>query len=268
MGATCARRLGCGYRVMLADINEEMLRSVSNSMREDGYLVQTEVVDVARPEDVAALAAKVADLGWLKTLIDTAGVSQSMADSERVLAVDALGVAHVINAFEPIVTAGSVGIFIISMAANLLQLRPTPGWTTELEQKIASVGSAELLPVLRSVLSPEQRLVYWQAKRAAQVRVHAAAGRWGARGARIMTISPGIISTAMTTHELKRVTEMTRFLELCPLARMGTVEDIASAAQFIASDQASFMSGSDLLVDGGTIASLWAETALSGANAT
>ena len=260
MGAACARRLGPGYQVLLADNNADRLSAVTDEMRTDGFDVRTALVDVTDRDSIAQLAGGVQGAGRLKTLVHTAGVSEGMGQAETIFAVDTLGVVNVLDCFEPVLSPGTVGIFIISMAADLLSLRPTPGWTDELEKRIIASPPRELLALLTSVLPENHRFVYWQAKRAARLRVHAAAHAWTAHGARLMTISPGVISTAMTAMELPRVPEMRRFIELA--GRIGTVEDIANAAQFLASDLGSFLNGSDLLLDGGTIAALRAEIAI------
>ena len=259
MGVACARRLGPSHHVVLADNNADQLSMTSDAMRTDGFDVQSVLVDVTDRDSVDRLANEVTAAGQLKSLVHTAGVSEGMASREQIIAVDTLGVVNVLDRFESVVSPGSVGIFIMSMAASLLELRPTPGWTKELEVRISAAQPHELLELLTPVISEDKRFVYWQAKQAARIRVHAAARFWGPRGARVMTISPGVISTAMTALQLPRVPDMRRYIELA--GRFGTIEDIANAAQFIASDSASFLNGSDLLLDGGTFAALRAELA-------
>jgi NAD(P)-dependent dehydrogenase (short-subunit alcohol dehydrogenase family) len=247
MGAACARRLGSGRRLLLADFNTKLLESVAGELSDQGFNVTTRQLDVADPDGVRALAAAVQ--GRCRAIVHTAGVSPMMAKPDRIYAVDLVGTALVLDAFLPIATAGTVGVFIASMAGEF------GGLTPELERQLALAPTSELLGLVADLpQSVESGSAYCVAKRANQLRVQAAALAWGRRGARVVSISPGVISTPMGRLEMKQpmVTEM---LKITPAGRAGTADDIAAAAAWLISEEASFISGVDLRVDGGVVAS-------------
>jgi NAD(P)-dependent dehydrogenase (short-subunit alcohol dehydrogenase family) len=254
MGAACARRLGSGRQVILADIDQPRVTVLGEALRAEGHDVRTAAADVTDRGSLAALAALVTEVGPLKVLMHTAGVPEGMAEPDGVIAVNTIGVINSLAVFGGLASYGTAGIFIISMAADLHQLRPTPRWTADLEDRLRVADDDKVGALLQSVLPAERRYVYWLAKRVARIRVHAAASAWASRGARLTTISPGVNLTPQAALELSCVPEMRRLLEFA--GRIGTVDEIAAAAEFLVGDASSFMNGSDLLLDGGTIAAL------------
>jgi NAD(P)-dependent dehydrogenase (short-subunit alcohol dehydrogenase family) len=249
MGISCARRLGVGRRLLLADYDAERLQRAAGTLRDEGFAIHTQTVDVASAESVGILSAKAAELGSLRILVHTAGLSPTMADAVRIYAVDLLGTALMIDAFLPLAGPGTVAVMIASMAGYSAAL------SAETEGRLARAPCAELLDAVRG-LAPSSADAYCVAKRGNQVRVEAAAAAWGARGARIVSISPGIISTPMGLQELSEQPMMSRLLAMSPVSRWGTAEDIASAADWLASSAASFVTGIDLRVDGGVTAAM------------
>jgi NAD(P)-dependent dehydrogenase (short-subunit alcohol dehydrogenase family) len=210
-------------------------------------------VDVSSAESVSALAEEAASLGPVTQVAHTAGLSPSQADSAAVLAVDLLGVALVLEEFVNVVAPGGAGVVIASMAGHMF-----PPVTPEQQHALAHTPARELLQL--PFVSPQQLsepgIAYGIAKQANHIRVRAASGAWGKRDARINSISPGVISTPMGQEELNSPAGdgMRAMVAMSGTGRMGTPDDTAAAAAFLLGPDSSFITGIDLLVDGGVIA--------------
>ncbi|HEY0803721.1 MAG TPA: SDR family oxidoreductase, partial [Pseudonocardiaceae bacterium] len=198
MGRAIARRLGSGSTLVLADYNADALTSAARDLQAEGHEVVTQQVDVSDAGSVAKLARAAADLGPVSTVVHTAGLSPQQASAAAILAVDLLGTAIVLDAFEEVIAAGGAGVFISSMAGHI---RPLP---TEVESALSTTPTAELLalPFLSPAAISTPSMAYGISKRANHLRVAAAANGWGRRGARVNSISPGVIATPMGQAEL------------------------------------------------------------------
>ena len=249
MGAAIARRLGTGATLVLADVEEATLQGEHDQLAGIGYDVVTVRTDVGDERSVAQLVEVATSHGEIRTLIHTAGLSPVQASIEAILRVDLLGAALVLDAFGAVIAEGGAGVFIASMAGHVQSFTP------ELEERLTSTPTAELLslPELAELDSPAG--AYCLAKRSNHLRVQAASMSWAARGARVNSISPGVIATPMGNAELNGPMGegMRAQIELSAAGRIGTPEDIASAAEFLASPRSSFITGTDLLVDGGSV---------------
>jgi len=252
MGIACARRLGVGRKLVVADFNEQKLRAEADRLQADGFAVTVQVVDVSDRASVASLAATAGSLGTLRTLVHTAGLSPTQASAERILEVDMLGTDYVLAAFLDLVRDGSVAVCIASMAGDVAGLAP------DREFALATAPTDELLATLGPVALDHSGTTYSIAKRVNQLRIEQAAVTWGKRGGRVVSVSPGIISTPMGRQELDEGAgeQMQGMLDISPVPRIGTAEDIASAVDWLASPAASFVSGCDLRVDGGVTAAI------------
>jgi NAD(P)-dependent dehydrogenase (short-subunit alcohol dehydrogenase family) len=255
MGQAIARRQGAGKTVLLADFNEDALGSAAWTMTRDGHTVQTLVVDVSSPDSVDCLAQRATELGAITQLAHTAGLSPTQASAEAVLRVDLLGVALVLEAFGKIITPGGAGVVIASVAAHLF-----PALTAEQEHALAHTPARELLdlPHVNPDSITDSALAYGLAKQANRVSVRAASLVWGRRGARINSISPGAIATPMGHLELDSPmgASIRGLVAASAAGRLGTPDEIAAAAAFLLGAEASFVTGIDLLVDGGVVAAL------------
>jgi NAD(P)-dependent dehydrogenase (short-subunit alcohol dehydrogenase family) len=256
MGLSIAQRLGLGSKVVLADVNQAALEMTAESLRSDGYDVVEQMTDVSDPDSVSALAGTAGELGRIEVVVHTAGVSPVQASIEAILKVDLLGAALLLDAFSGIVAHGGAGVWISSMAGTLAPLDP------DLERRLMDSATADLLslPELSAEAIPDPGTAYSLAKRANQLRVRSGAVTWGRRRARVNSISPGIISTPMGNAELAGPNGefMRGMIAGSPAGRIGTANDIASAVEFLVGPAASFITGTDLLVDGGVVASLLA----------
>ena len=261
MGLAIARRLGGGRELVLADNREEQLRAAVDGLRADGYSVRAQPTDISDVRSVAALVAAASDTGGLRCLAHTAGVSPVQATAERIMAVDVVGTALLLDAFEPSVQPGTVAVCIASMAGTLATL------PADVEGLLATTPTAELSAL--EVLDPtklDSGMAYAVAKRANQLRVQAASLAWGARGGRVVSLSPGVISTPMGRDELAGPSGdvMRLMVEHSGTGRLGTPDDIAAVVEFLASPAASFITGTDILVDGGAIAAVLRSPAFRG----
>jgi NAD(P)-dependent dehydrogenase (short-subunit alcohol dehydrogenase family) len=252
MGLAIARRTGGGRQVLLADVDEGTLGAAAEVLRGEGHDVAAQPVDVSDAPSVAALAAHADSLGRVTHVVHTAGLSPVQAPVDAILKVDLLGVARSLDAFAGVVAPGGAGVVIASMAGHMMPLPP------EQEKALRTTPADELLalPFLAEVADPGS--AYVLAKRGNALRVQAAAAAWGARGARINSISPGVISTAMGRQELAGDSgeAMRGMVAMSASGRIGTPDDIAAAAAFLLGPDASFVTGTDLLVDGGVVAAV------------
>jgi NAD(P)-dependent dehydrogenase (short-subunit alcohol dehydrogenase family) len=255
MGLAIARRVGHGADLVLADSNPEVLDLTTDQLRGEGYAVTSLVVDVAVRDSVAALARRAASVGTVRQLVHTAGVSAVLASVPAILAVNLLGVALVIEEFGQVIAPGGAGVVIASMSAYLY-----PAFTSEQARQLATTPADQLLdlPIADAAAFPSGGHAYSFTKRANLVQIQAGSVTWGARGARINTVSPGIIDTAQGRAELRggHGAGMRAMVDGSNAKRLGTPSDIATAVDFLLSPAAAFISGMDLLVDGGVIAAM------------
>lgn len=254
MGMPVARRLGIGKQVLLADFSADNLATAERALTNDGYSVHTELVDISKYDSVVQLAQKAAGIGPVETIVHTAGVGPSVGSARRVYEIDLLGTVNVIDAFLPVVQAGSNLVCISSMAGHLC-----PPLASGLERHLATAPREDVLghPDLRvdDVEEPgAAATAYGISKRANLVRVQASAGAWGSKGARINSISPGVISTEMGRKEIEGPAG--KYVKSSPAGRVGTPEDIVNAVAFLVNPASCFITGTDILVDGGVASSI------------
>ncbi|WP_436738732.1 SDR family oxidoreductase [Streptomyces sp. BBFR102] len=254
MGEAIARRQGPGHTVLLADFDEAALATVADRLRGQGHKVTTRAVDVSSSPSVAALAEAATSLGPVTQVVHTAGLSPVQAPAADVLRVDLLGTALVIEEFGRVIAPGGAGVMISSMAGHML---PAP-LSAEQESALAHAPAEDLLSLPFTDPDALGQSAYGLAKYGNRLRVQAASATWGARGARINSISPGVIATPMGQQELDGASgrAMRAMITASGTGRLGTPEDIAEAAAFLLGPGASFITGNDLLVDGGVVAAL------------
>jgi NAD(P)-dependent dehydrogenase (short-subunit alcohol dehydrogenase family) len=255
IGQAIARRQGAGKRVLVADFDEQTLDAAASALKETGYEITAAHVDVASRASVHALADAARTLGNVMEIVNTAGLSPNMAAADRILAVDLLGSALVLEEFGNVVAAGGAGLVISSMAGHM-----PPPLPADVDHALANTPADELLklPALQPSAVPDPGTAYALSKRANHLRIQAECLRWAERGARVNSISPGIIMTAMAQKEMASPigAAYRAMLAASAAKRVGTPEEIASAAAYLLGPDAGFVTGSDLLIDGGVIAAL------------
>ena len=255
IGQAIARRQGSGKVVVLADANAGTLESAARALREEGHCVAAHHVDVAWRQSVADLAQTAAGLGPVTQIVHTAGLSPAQASAAAILRVDLAGAAFMLEEFGQVVAHGGAGIVISSMAGYL-----AAPLDAEQESALAQTPADHLLllPFVNPEIVTDPTVAYGLAKRANQLRIQRASLTWGEHGARVNSISPGIVSTPMGRRELESASG--RFVrtmtDTSVIQRLGTPDDVASAAAFLLGPDASFISGIDLLIDGGAVAAV------------
>jgi NAD(P)-dependent dehydrogenase (short-subunit alcohol dehydrogenase family) len=257
IGQAIARRQGAGKTILLADLNDTTLQSAAQALENFGYTVTTQRVDISSRESVHALALTAATLGTVTQVVNTAGLSPVQASPTAILAVDLVGTALFLDEFGAIIAPGGSGIVISSMAGHMM-----PALEPAHEQALANTPTDELLqlPVLDSTAIPNSGAAYAMSKRANHLRVRAAAVTWGDRGARINSISPGIILTPLAKDEMggPGAASYQSMIHQSAAGRVGTTDEVATVAAFLLGPDAAFITGTDLLMDGGVIAALHA----------
>jgi len=253
MGIATAREFAAqGWDLLLCDLDQSRTDAVADSLRVDSRTVEVLAADVSASNFPARLLS-VLDGRPIGALVHTAGLSPTMSKPERIMVVNYDATARLAEAIEPHMAEGSCAVLIASASAYNIK-------SPEAEAIIRSVGRGESsAPML--ALSPDSGAAYAISKRGVQVIVEREAPAFGARGSRIMSISPGIIDTPMNRAELEVHPIIAAMVAKSPLRRQGQSEEIASVASFLCSPAASFVTGSDIKVDGGVIGAMGWRTA-------
>jgi len=256
IGQAIARRVSAGKHVLLADLRQENADTAAKVLSEAGFEVSTTVVDVSSRVSVHALTETAIAIGKVHGLIHAAGVSPSQASPATILKVDLYGTALVLEEFGNVIESGGSGVVIASQSGHRL-----PGLTPEQNKALATTPVEELLSLL--FLQPGQVKdslhAYQLSKRGNSLRVMAEAVRWGKRGARINTISPGIIITPLAKDELSgpRGDGYRRMIEASAVGRAGTPDEVGAVGALLMGHDGAFITGSDFLMDGGVTAAYW-----------
>ena len=234
IGQAIARRVSAGKHILLADLRKENADAAAKVLGDAGFEVSTAVVDVSSRASVHALVEVAAAIGEITGVIHAAGVSPTQASPATILKVDLYGTALVLEEFGNVIAHGGAGVVIASQ-------------------------SGHRLPALTPDRVTDPLHAYQISKRANSLRVMAEAVRWGKRGARVNTISPGIIITPLAKDELTgpRGPGYRRMIELCPVGRAGTPDEVGSIGALLMGPDGAFITGSDFLMDGGVTAAYW-----------
>lgn len=256
IGQACARRVSAGRRVLLADLNAGNAEAAAKVMRDAGFEVETTTVDVSARDSVQLLVEQATALGDVWGVIHAAGVSPSQASPATILKVDLYGTALVLEAFGNVIAKGGAGIVIASQSGHRLG-----ALSADANKALATTPADELLalPMLQPAEVKDSLHAYQLSKRGNALRVMYEAVRWGKRGARVNTISPGIIFTPLAREELSgpRGAGYRRMIELSPAGRGGTPDEVGNVAALLMGRGGAFITGSDFLMDGGVTASYW-----------
>ena len=256
IGQAIARRVSAGKHLLLADLRQDNLDAAAKILSDAGFEVSTAIVDVSSRQSVHALVETATAIGSVTGVIHAAGVSPSQASPAAILKVDLYGTALVLEEFGNVIAHGGAGVVISSQSGHRL-----PALTPEQDKALATTPADELLalPMLQPDKVTDPLNAYQISKRGNSLRVMAEAVQWGKRGARVNTISPGIIFTPLARDELTgpRGAGYRRIIELSPAGRGGTPDEVGSVGALLMGSDGTFITGSDFLMDGGVTASYW-----------
>ncbi|MEG9430940.1 SDR family oxidoreductase [Terriglobus sp. ADX1] len=256
IGQAIVRRVAPGKHVLLADLKKENAEAAAKVLTDAGFSVATASVDVSSRQSVETLVETATKIGSVTGLIHAAGVSPTQASPETILKVDLYGTALALELFGNVIAEGGSGIVIGSQSGHRL-----PPLSVEQNASLATIPVEDLLslPFLQLDQVKDSLHAYQLSKRGNSLRVMAEAVRWGKRGARINTISPGIIITPLANDELAgpRGPGYRRMIEISAAGRAGTPDEVGTVGALLMGSEGAFITGSDFLMDGGVTAAYW-----------
>ena len=254
IGMAIARRIGFGKKIVIGDKKIENAQDISKIMNDAGFDTEAFEMDLSSRESILNLIAKAQEYGNISLFVNAEGDAPSQAPIEAILKVDLYGTAVLLEEVGKVIAHGGVGVTISSQSGHrMAALSP------EADERLATTPTEELLSL--EILQPENIKdtlhAYQMAKRCNEKRVMAESVKWGVRGARINSISPGIIVTPLAIDEFNgpRGDFYKNMFAKCPAGRPGTADEVANVAELLMSPQGAFITGSDFLIDGGATAS-------------
>ncbi len=254
IGMAIARRTGYGMKIVIGDKKPENAQAIAKIMNDAGFDVEAMEMDLSSRESIKNLISKAQEYGDITMLVNAAGVSPSQAPIEAILKVDLYGTAVLLEEVGKVIKEGGVGVTISSQSGHRM-----PALTPEEDEQLARTPTEELLNL--DILQPENIKdtlhAYQMAKRCNEKRVMAESVKWGEKGARINSISPGIIVTPLAIDEFNgpRGDFYKNMFAKCPAGRPGTADEVANVAELLMSGKGAFITGADFLIDGGATAS-------------
>lgn len=254
IGMAIARRIGFGKKIVIGDKKIENAQDISKIMNDAGFDTEAFEMDLSSRESILNLIAKAQEYGNISMLVNAAGVSPSQAPIEAILKVDLYGTAVLLEEVGKVIAHGGVGVTISSQSGHRMA-----ALSKDADERLATTPTEELLSL--EILQPENIKdtlhAYQMAKCCNEKRVMAESVKWGVRGARINSISPGIIVTPLAIDEFNgpRGDFYKNMFAKCPAGRPGTADEVANVAELLMSPQGAFITGSDFLIDGGATAS-------------
>ncbi len=247
IGQACARAFK-NQPIILTDYSQEQVEKAVNKLSKEGFDVSGIACDITSKEDVEKLTKFVDDKGALKALIHTAGVSGTVKDLKKVYTIDLVATELLVDAFHKLAVKDSVAILLSSMMAHAVPAN------NDYDKALINPQAPDSFDIVSKFVNNDSDMMYNFAKRGVQLLTHKNADKWGEKGARIVSVSPGVIKTPMALKAAEEHPErMERIQQATPLKRNGQPEDVADVIYFLASDAARFITSTDILVDGGVI---------------
>lgn len=254
IGMAIARRQGYGMKIVIGDRNPANAQTISDILDKAGFDTVTVEMDLSSRESIRTMIARAQGYGDITMLVNAAGVSPSQASIETILRVDLYGTAVLLEEVGKVIAEGGTGVTISSQSGHRM-----PALTPDQDRQLAMTPTEELLalPLLQPGNIENTLHAYQLAKRCNVKRVMAEAVKWGERGARINSISPGIIVTPLAIDEFNgpRGDFYSNMFAKCPAGRPGTADEVANVAELLMRPQGAFITGADFLIDGGATAS-------------
>lgn len=254
IGLAITRRVAAGRKVVVGDVRLAAAEAAAQLLNEAGFDAVATETDLGSRSSIRALVDEAQRWGQVGMLVNAAGVSPSQASVEQILRVDLYGTAVLLEEVGRVVRRGGAGVTVSSQSGHRM-----PALTPMEDALLATTPTEELLDLrmLRPDRFADTLAAYQMAKRANVKRVMAEAVRWGERGARINSISPGIIVTPLALDEFRgaRGQFYRDMFARCPAGRPGTADEVANVGELLLSERAAFVTGADFLLDGGATAS-------------
>jgi NAD(P)-dependent dehydrogenase (short-subunit alcohol dehydrogenase family) len=248
MGVATARRLAGQGPMLLADVVPAPLDALAGELRAGGAGVETQRCDVADPDSVRDLVERARGMGPIGRFAHLAGVSWQGGEWDLVLRIDLLGTAYIAREVLSVAGPGTALVCIASIAGH--RRLGDDALTAVVEDPLAPDFFERVRPLVDGPgLTP--RVCYEAAKLGVLILCRRQAHDFARKGARIVSISPGVIDTPMARASMEVRPVIAEGVERSPLGRLGRPEEIAAVVDFLSSPDASFITGTDLLVDGG-----------------
>lgn len=253
LGMAIVRRIGYGNKIIVADWKTENAEAISKTLKEAGFDVMPFNVDISSRTSILKLIQFSQNEGEITKFINAAGLSPSQSTKEHILAVDLYGTSVLLEEFGKVIKEGGTGLTISSQSGYRM-----PALTAEEDRLLALTPTEELLDLemLKAVNIKDTLHAYQLAKRCNVKRVMAESVKWAERGARVNSISPGIIITPLALDEINgpRGDFYKNMFAKSPAGRPGVADEVANVAELLLSEKGAFISGSDFLIDGGATA--------------
>lgn len=253
MGLATAKLMGKDYSVIICGRNIKKLEEAAEELKKEGIDIDVQMCDVSDYESTKALAKYAKEKGCVKAVIHAAGLSPNMGKAKTIMEVNALGTINVNNAFYEVMEEGSCLIDVSSMSAYLTPKIIMPVRKYKYSQISPKLFMEKMMKWVN--IFPEKvrsgvaygiskHFVIWFAKKDAS--------RFGGKGIRVLSVSPGNFETPMGEIEKKEADMYTKY---SAIKRFGKVDEIASLFEYCVSPKAGYLTGCDILCDGGLVAS-------------
>ncbi|MGO3183208.1 MAG: SDR family oxidoreductase [Aequorivita sp.] len=250
IGTACAQVLK-EHKLVITDYATEDVKNAVAELSRAGFDAVGVACDITKKEDVKKLmefSIKQENFGGL---IHTVGVSGSGQNIKKVYDIDLVGTDIIIDAFYKVATKDSVLVLFSSIMGHTIPANP------EYDDALLNPQAESSFSTVAKFVNDDADIMYNFAKRGVLLLLKENAFRFGQKGARIVSISPGVIMTPMGIKAAEEHPErMNMMKQLTPLGRNGTPEDIAEVVKFLISHKAQFITGSDILIDGGIVTQL------------
>ena len=247
IGNACAKTYQ-NEHIIVTDYSQEMVDKAVAELSSQGYNICGIACDITSKTDVLKLTQFVQNKGGLKALIHTAGVSGTMQDLRKIFNIDLVATEILIDAFYDIAEENSVAVLLSSMMAH------TVPPNEKYDDALMNPQNSESFETVSQFVNGSTDLMYNFAKRGVILLSKKNLNKWGLKKARIVTVSPGVIETPMALKAaIEHPEQMEMIKKNTPLQRNGQPEDIADVVYFLTSEKARFITGTDIIVDGGVI---------------
>lgn len=247
IGQACARSFK-NYHLVITDYTQEAVDQFVETLSNEGYDVSGISCDITNAKDIEQLVEFVGKKGVFKALIHTAGVSGSMKDLQKIFDIDLVATELLVDAFYPLAVEGSVAVLLASMMAHTVPANPA------YDDALTHPQAADSFDIISEYVNNDSDLLYNFVKRGVLLLTHKNADKWGEKGARIVSVSPGVIETPMALKAAEEHPErMEMIKQATPLKRNGQPEEVADVVSFLVSDAARFITSTDIIVDGGVV---------------